>query len=151
MPMHYEHRQSATWLRVMAVVLLAFFVWMTTIVARQSPNPTVPVIVIVIAGGIAVGILYIFTSMRVAVDHEAVSWSFAHGFPNYRLPLADVRAVHVVKNSWLWGWGVRWSPAGWIYRVSGTHSVEIDTDRKKVFLGSDEPERLAEAILAAKG
>lgn len=135
----------------MGVVLLLFFVWTISVVARLSPKPAAPIAVIVIAGGIALAVLYVFTSMRIVVDHEAVSWSFGPGFPNYRLPLADVRSAQVVRNSWLWGWGIRWSPAGWIYRVRGTHSVEIDTDRKKVFLGSDEPERLAEAIITAKG
>ena len=151
MAIHYDHRQGANWVRILAVVLLLFFVGLTKVVWSASVNRVPPTIILVAGGGLAMVLLLIFASMRIVVDHEAVSWSFGAGFPNYRLPLADVRSAQVVQNSWLWGWGIRWSPAGWIYRVTGTHSVEIDTDKKKVFLGSDEPERLAEAILAAKG
>ena len=150
MPTHYDHRQIASWLRVITMILVLFLLGMAIYVGRASSNAIGAILTILIGGGISVLLLHTFSSMRVVVDHEAVSWSFGSGFLNWRLPLSDVKTAYVVRNSWAWGWGIRWTPAGWLYRVSGTSAVELDTGKKKIFLGSDEPERLAESIVATK-
>jgi hypothetical protein len=52
-----------------------------------------------------------------------------------------------VRNPWYYGWGIRITPDGLLYNVSGTRAVEITlTDGSKLRLGTDEPEALCQAI-----
>ena len=46
--------------------------------------------------------------------------------------------------------GIRWWGHGWLYNVSGFKAVEIElASGKRLRIGTDEPERLAQAISAA--
>jgi hypothetical protein len=95
--------------------------------------------------------LYLFWSLSVRVDGEAVTVWFGPGWPRTRVPLADIEAAESVTKSWLWGFGLRWTPRGWLWRVSGLHAVELRRgDRKSLFVGTDDPEGLVHAIRAAK-
>jgi len=52
-----------------------------------------------------------------------------------------------VKNPWYYGWGIRFTPHGWLYNVSGLHAVEIELKNgKKYRIGTDVPENLEKAI-----
>jgi hypothetical protein len=68
-----------------------------------------------------------------------------------RILLDHVADVSVVRTPWYWGWGIRWTPWGWLWNVSGTRGVEVSfIDGRRFRVGSDEPERLASAILAER-
>ncbi|MBK9953017.1 MAG: hypothetical protein IPP10_16520, partial [Candidatus Competibacteraceae bacterium] len=68
------------------------------------------------------------------------------------IPLAEIVEVKPVRNSWLHGWGDSLDAPGWLYNVSGWEAVEITLRSGKRFrLGTDEPQKLARAIQAAKG
>lgn len=96
-----------------------------------------------------------FAVLTVRVGHDDVSWSFAAGLVGRRIPLADVRAVEVRRSPWYWGWGIRWTPRGWLWRSSGLDAVWIErASGKRVGVGSPQPEELARAIgerLALRG
>jgi hypothetical protein len=48
------------------------------------------------------------------------------------------------------GWGIRWCPDGWLYNVSGLKAVTIVfKSGKKIYIGTDEPQQLIEAISLA--
>jgi len=65
--------------------------------------------------------------------------------------LAAIRTCIVVRNRWWYGWGIRWTPRGWLYNVSGLAAVELTlTDGRRLRIGIDEPERLCEAIAQAR-
>ena len=54
-----------------------------------------------------------------------------------------------VTNKWYYGWGIKRTPHGWLFNVSGLQAVEITLrSAKKYRIGTDEPERLADAIRA---
>jgi hypothetical protein len=58
----------------------------------------------------------------------------------------------VVRNRWYYGWGIRITPRGWLYNVSGLDAVELALKNGKcVRIGSDEPHALARAIDHARG
>jgi hypothetical protein len=55
----------------------------------------------------------------------------------------------VAKTPWYYGWGIRLTPTGWLWNVSGLARVEVQFDDGHRFrVGSDEPNRLAEALLS---
>jgi hypothetical protein len=46
-----------------------------------------------------------------------------------------------------YGWSIRLTPHGWLYSVSGLAAVELTLqDGKRLRIGTDEPERLCQAI-----
>jgi hypothetical protein len=49
------------------------------------------------------------------------------------------------------GYGIRWTSRGWLYNVSGTRAVEIQTTETTFAIGTDEPERLLSALHEAAG
>jgi hypothetical protein len=52
-----------------------------------------------------------------------------------------------VRTPWYYGWGIRLTPYGWLWNVSGTGGVELRfEDGGRFRVGSDEPDRLADAI-----
>ena len=66
------------------------------------------------------------------------------------IPLAEIAGVAAVRNEWWYGWGVRKTPHGWLFNVSGLDAVEVtQTGGAKTRLGTDEPAVLRAAIEAA--
>jgi hypothetical protein len=88
-----------------------------------------------------------FATLTTAVDGGVFECSFGPGLIRRRIALRDVRDVAVVRNPWYYGWGIRLTPHGWLWNVSGTRGVELRlTSGRRFRVGSDEPETLAAAI-----
>lgn len=91
--------------------------------------------------------LTLFFSMTVLVDNRFIVVAFYLGFPRRTFSVADVDSCRVVRCPWYYGWGIRYTPRGWIFRVSGVSAVEIELANGKHFqIGTDEPDVLADAI-----
>ena len=75
--------------------------------------------------------------------------AFGIGLFSRRIPLARVRDVEVRRSAWYWGWGIRWTPRGWLWRSSGLDAVWVHLDSgRQAGMGSPDPEGLAAAIRA---
>ena len=97
-------------------------------------------------------LLWIFCSVTVTVDAELVSVRFGVGLVRRRFKVAEIRGVTVVRNRWLYGWGVHRLQHGWLYNVSGLDAVEIELANGEIDrIGTDEPQELAAAIRRASG
>lgn len=102
--------------------------------------------------GLAVLIILIgadlcFCCMTIRVNREFLVWSFGPGLIRKKVAIAQIDQVRRVRNHWLYGWGIRITPHGWLYNVSGLDAVEVHLRSGKVFrLGTDQPDRLIEAI-----
>ncbi len=95
---------------------------------------------------LAIGIV-LFASLTVEVKNGTLKSHFGPGLIRKSIPLAEVEACRVVRNPWYYGWGIHWTPDGWLYNVSGTGAVEITLRGGGKFrLGTDEPEALCQAI-----
>lgn len=88
--------------------------------------------------------------LDVAVTGSTLSWRYGFfGWPNWSLPLAEIRRVEVAGSSWIEGWGIRRTKDGMLYNASGRRAVRLTLrDGRRLRLGSDEPERLAAFIVA---
>jgi len=52
-----------------------------------------------------------------------------------------------VRTPLWWGWGLHWTPSGWLYNVSGRDAVRIDVRRERaVIVGSDDAPALKRAL-----
>lgn len=89
----------------------------------------------------------LFTSLTVAVTSETLEFWFGAGIWHKKYRLTGISGCSVVKNSWWYGWGIRWTPNGWLYNVAGRDAVEVlFQDGRKIRIGTDEPETLAGVI-----
>ncbi len=137
--MLYKHTQSG-WVIIFTVgntslifLLLAFFLKMS--------------IIAWIAIFLLVLTLFIFGSLTIEVTSEKLKWYFGISLVRKSIFLHEIQTVSIIKNPWYYGWGIRLTPHGWLYNVSGTRGVEIELKSGKKFrLGSDEPEKLAQII-----
>ncbi len=102
-----------------------------------------------IAGGHAVGAV-LFSSLTVIVEDDVLRFYFGPGFWERRIPLDDVQRATRVRTSLLHGWGIHRTPHGWLYNVSGLDAVEVETSTETFRIGTDEPERLRQALDQAR-
>jgi len=104
--------------------------------------------VLVTAAGLVALVLVLFSTLTVIVRDGAMDVFFGPGLIRRRIPLRRLREVRVVRTPWYYGWGIRLTQTGWLWNVSGLDGVEVQFDDGRRFrVGSDEPNRLAEALL----
>jgi hypothetical protein len=88
-----------------------------------------------------------FVTLTVAVGNGMLKFRFGPGIISKQYPLRSIEDCEVVKNPWYYGWGIRFTPHGWLYNVSGLWSVQVKfKNGKGLRLGTDEPEELCQAI-----
>jgi hypothetical protein len=144
MDAHYRHTQVG-WVILGVVAVMAAFIFYRLPGPPATPSP-VPVLVILAL------VASLFATLTVEVDREAVRLHFGVGLVRKRILLAHVSAWQAVRNPWYWGWGIRLTPCGVLWNVSGLEAVELALPGGRRFrLGTDEPDALVSAITRAKG
>ncbi len=93
--------------------------------------------------------LLLFSILTVKVDARSLAQVRSRAYPE-AVPLSEIESHSAVRNPWYYGWGLRRTPIGWLYNVSGLEAVEITMkDGRKVRIGTDDPAGLDAAIGAA--
>ncbi|HVS11045.1 MAG TPA: hypothetical protein VMS76_14340 [Planctomycetota bacterium] len=146
--MRYEHRQIG----YATIVALALGILVVlAVVAFAADDPAA----LWIAGLVALILaccLVLFSMLSVSVSDDEVRVWFGLGLIRKRFRANEIRAVHAVRNRWWYGWGIRLTPHGWMFNVSGLDAVEIErTDGKRFRIGTDEPKKLEAAIRKVAG
>ena len=135
----YEHRQIGY---VTTLGILAGIILMTVVATTQSEFNAVYIAVFVIL----LAALSIFSSLTVIIE-DKLEVRFGLGFLRKRFDLNEIASAKTVKLAWYYGWGIRMSPHGWIFRVSGSNAVEVTlTSGRRYFIGTDAPQELEIAI-----
>jgi hypothetical protein len=89
----------------------------------------------------------LFGTLTTSVEDGVLSCAFGPGVIRRRIPLDRIADVSIGRSAWFYGWGIRLTPRGWLWRVSGMQHVEMEfVDGHRFCIGTDEPERLAEVI-----
>ena len=89
----------------------------------------------------------LFHSLNVTVSVEWIIIRFGVGLIRKRFTISDIEDVHIVQNRWYYGWGIKYTPHGWLFNVSGFDAVEICLRHgRKYRIGTDEPKQLHAAI-----
>jgi len=92
----------------------------------------------------------LFGSLTTEIADGELRCRFGIGLIRKRIPLRHVVAVEPVRNRWFWGWGIRYTPQGWLFNVSGLDAVELSlVGGRRLRIGTDEPDELARAIRGA--
>ena len=138
----YHHTQKGT---LIVGILLSSAVLMSAI-AAFAPDRNVVAIMIVSACLLIVA-SWLFSSLTVEVNERELRWHFGPGFWKKKIARAEISKVLPVKTKWWYGWGIRATPYGWLYNVSGLDAVAVSQNSGKIVLiGTDEPDKLAEAL-----
>ncbi len=136
---HYEHTQVGY---LIIVVMAAVMVMIGIILAKAGINWIAIGVLIIIALA-----LVLFSSLTVVIWEEELEVRFGPGLIRKRLKLNEIESSKVVKNRWYYGWGIRLTPHGILYNVSGFYAVEIKLRTgKKYRIGTDVPQELEIAI-----
>jgi len=92
--------------------------------------------------------LLIFYKLTIEIDDTHLSFRLGTGLINKKYALKDIESCVPVKNSAIYGVGIRMIPDGWLYNVSGQYAVELAFKNKKskIRIGTDKPEEVAETI-----
>jgi hypothetical protein len=141
----YEHTQPGTLLRiVLGLFVLALGV--TAIIFLSGVSREAGIIFLLVATLLAF-VLLVFHSLMVQVNRNEISLRFGIGIVKKSFSSAEIKTVEQVRNRWFYGWGIKLTPEGWLYSVSGLDAVQIVMqDGRKTRIGTDEPEKLLAAI-----
>jgi len=89
----------------------------------------------------------LFGTLTVVIEGNTLEIRFGPGIIRKKISLTDIESFHIVKNPWYYGWGIRLTPHGWLYNISGLYAVEIKMKTgKKYRIGNDVPNELENAI-----
>ena len=134
----YRHYQSPGW-------FMLFIPVFSVIVLFHATIGSFSVVWIVILIGLIVGTL--FWGLTVEVNKDIIRLSFGFGIIHRSIPRERIATVTQVRNRWWYSLGVRLTPHGWMWNISGLDAVELTYHNGKKFrIGTDEPEALLEAL-----
>ncbi len=138
----YEHTQVGY---LIIAAMAAVMVLIGVVLANAGINWIAIGVLVVI--GVA---LVLFSSLTVIIWEDELEARFGPGPIRKRVKLNEIESCQVVKNHWYYGWGIRLTPHGVLYNVSGFYAVEIKLRMGKKFrIGTDVPHELEGAIRQA--
>ncbi|MEA3476083.1 MAG: hypothetical protein U9R23_06575 [Candidatus Cloacimonadota bacterium] len=140
----YKHTQTGNLMLIVLCIVLAFIVFFMSFFGFNTIGFIVVLIVILA--------LWMFTKLTVEIDSEFLRIKFGAGIIRKKFPINEIKSCREVKNHWYYGWGIRITPHGILYNVSGLFAVELEMKKgRKYRIGTDEPEKLVQAIQEAIG
>jgi len=138
----YEHTQFGYFI---TIAIVAAMVAIGIIMADMGVNWIAATVLVVLAV-----IVVLFHRLMVVISEEELVVQFGPGVIRKRFKLKEISSCQVVKIPWYYGWGIRATPQGMVFRVSGFHAVQIKlTTGKEFLIGTDVPQELEEAIRQA--
>ena len=127
------------WIFIIIVIIIAGVV----IYQGQTQSSSLAVSVI------ALVLLLLFYKLTITVSDDFVKFSLGIGLINGKYKLKDIIRCQPL-NYIPFGWGIRFRPGVTIYNVSGNKAVELEIKGKnrKIWLGSNAPQEIADYINA---
>ena len=113
----YEHTQLGYFI---IVAIVATMVAIGVIMANAGVNWIASIVLVVL-----VVVLALFHSLTVIISGEELVVQFGPGAIRRRFKLNEIESCQAVKIPWYYGWGIRLTPQGMVFRVSGFHAVQI--------------------------
>ena len=140
-----KYTQFGTFSVAVMLPLLIFLVIMLILTGFKDGIPAIIMIFVIVTILIC---LLIFYKLTIEIDSSHVAFKFGTGMVKKKYALRDIESCRPVKNSALYGIGIRLIPDGWLYNVSGRFAIELTFKNKKskIRIGTDKPEEVAEAI-----
>ena len=148
--MEYRHTQKGT----VIIISLVFGIVLTILISISSIGQihALPIPILLMVDVILFVSLALFYSLTVELKAATLICYFGIGLIRKSILLSEIQNVQSVKNPWYVGWGIRWMPGQyWLWNISGFSAVELTLKNgSRIRLGTDEPEKLVQAILSMK-
>jgi len=102
---------------------------------------TVAVMVLLVAA------LGMFCCLTIEIDGRQLRCFFGPGLIRRTIAVHEIVAARPVRNRWYYGWGIRLTPSGWMFNVSGLDAVELSLASGARFrIGTDRPGEVMVAL-----
>lgn len=90
----------------------------------------------------------LFYKLKVEVNDSEILLTFGIGIIKKRIELNQIQSVEPVKNNFWYGWGIRLTPHGWLWNITGYEAVELtyQHDKRKFRIGCKDSAELKAAI-----
>lgn len=110
--------------------------------AQTGWHPVSSVVLALLAG-----VLLVFWSLTIEIDPMRLRCFFGPGLISRDIPLHEIVSARAVRNRWYYGWGIRLTPHGWMFNVSGLEAVELGLASGRRFrIGTDRPDEVVAAL-----
>jgi len=140
----YRHTQVGY---VIIVGIVAAMVGICIVLVNTGGNWIAIAVLVVLAV-----VLVLFHSLTVVINEEELVVRFGPGAIRKRFELNEIESCQAVRIPWYWGWGIRSTPQGMVFRVSGFDAIYVKLSTAKEYLiGTDVPQELEQAIRQAIG
>jgi len=135
----YEHTQVGY---LIILAMAAAMVAIGILLATSGINVIAIAVLVVLAVA-----LVLFPSLTVTIWEEELTVQLGPGAIRRRFRLNDIQSCQAIRIPWYYGWGIRLTPRGMLFRVSGFHAVHIKLiSGKEYIIGTDVPQELEKAI-----
>ncbi|PQO26464.1 hypothetical protein [Blastopirellula marina] len=136
----YRHKQYAPLCWLVAATSIPAFV-----AAWALRGDPVGFLVIAAAGLLLLVLSASCWYLQIADDEDSLLVSFGPiPILRRRIRYDRIQAAHVSQTTVLDGWGIHWSMrGGWVWNIWGWDCVEIELEKGKVIVGTDDAENLA--------
>lgn len=142
MSVTYSHDQFGKLFVTMIVPVIALLAALFPVIGQ-----TIVLSVMVVA---FVLLILLFYTLSVEVTRDHLRLRFGIGLVSKTFDTGEMVDVYPVRNKWYYGFGIRLTPHGWLFNVSGLDAVEIVMRSGRHYrIGTDEPQALAAAVKRA--
>jgi len=145
--MKYEKTQYG-WIGI--ILLLMIIVSMNIAYVKQLGTHPIPKVPFLIMTGIFFVILGLFYKLTIIVADRTIKIVYGIGIIRKVISPDRILSTQVKKLPWYYGSGIRITPHGWLYSISGFKVVQIEFETKgidkAILIGTSEPEELKRII-----
>jgi hypothetical protein len=135
----YRHTQIG-YAIIYALLIPAFISCAIATISPMMRVALIPAVILLLSA-------LLFWKLTVKIDNEILRASFGLGLIRKTARVADIASCEPIRIRWWYGWGIHFTPYGWLYNVSGWDAVAITLRNSRRFsLGTDDPQGLAAAI-----
>jgi hypothetical protein len=132
------------------VIFMLAFAALFSVIAIYLPMEIEPgqKKLLLLPAGVMLMITLLFKDLTVTVDEKEVTASFGVKLFKKKIPLNEIVSCKKVRNRWYYGYGIRYGRGFVLYNISGLDAVELEIKgkKRKVRIGTDEPDELCAAI-----
>jgi hypothetical protein len=94
-----------------------------------------------------IAIIVLFSTLTTLVNDKELKIKFGIGIIHKEFLISEIESLKKIKTKWYYGWGIRITPTGWLFNVSGFDAIEIKMENGKIYkIGTDEIEKLENVI-----
>jgi hypothetical protein len=143
---HHTQRNAGAFFLLNLAALLPIGLFLSGVL---PPGDVGARITVLVAAVVIMVSAFAFSSLTITVGNGQLSWWFGPGLVKKTVPLSTIASAEPTTTSIVNGWGIHPTGRGWLYSVAGRQAVLItQEDGKRFLLGTDEPDSLAQVILA---